>query len=1152
MDPIRRSRESVVKSGGRSERLLHQYELLLDTVELARGWRADPLHLSPNSPSALAHVERLSNSRSSSLQGRGWAHSAKGAAGSPSQENGSSAPSSSSSSSASAAAVAEVEYEWLARKTEELEGQWLCVQGGDRVTSILVAGLACWLCFWDRWQESPPGPPPESSLILTSMPETRGDSGLPPPALLKAALETVLTGLTEPAPEQAPAHDVPVPVPVRAALWGAPTAPWEADRCCSDEGWRDGADSTSVSASAFVFACACGAADATDGDAAVAGSPGSWGQRGSVGASGEGQGLAGMVEGGCSLQERAVQLQSHNTGGGTLPRAVDGGAAAAAMEEDGPAGGKEWAPLEHGAGYGAENSGSSSAVSSCNNSRSNSSMSWSRSNSVRSSTSSTSSSGKALVLVGGRSPSSCQVVKRRRRRSSSSSKEMERETEEEEGLQRRLLGNLLQGSSCRGAGVHTLADVLRHLGLAVAASRAQPASSAIALLRILDHTGAACWLAGRSPEFVACASACRAFVVTCLLELLSCVGSSSPKRLAGTYAADTRAANACAADARADNTCAAADTCAVGTCATGTCAVDTCDSGSEEPLSLSPGPNPDGCPGGAKKGAGAGEGEVFRPLQLAELAEVAAAEALWVAAGHRLQAYCEHIDSLYHLEVGPGLLAVALANVVLGMPDMWPREVLTLAAKFESLGCSVAGFRTRLQAVANAYNGGSSSSGSGSRSDGAPGGICWGAVFDNEPGGACTSVAALDRLLQLALTVQGGEPVPRILARLATSIDVALSRAPSSAERHLLANRFARTLLRPLQGCHAGSAAGNSSGDESWRPSGDHHQGGRGPWMYELAQIFLKISGQLGPLPQLEQSCQVDHIEMCARVIVDRWTQGVEGAGKPAELARTIEGMADPGAEAGWLAWKAIGCHLERSEPGHLALRAMRRKAVLATFASISEEGTCVDPGALEAFDWGLEGMLMELPKKEPQLEPEPQGEQGGQQEQQEQEGDEDVEENSVPLLMSALGPLPPGGKLQLLLAVAARMACAIFWRWPKRKQAPRFVAQALVYAHSSGMMTSGQRRWALDIGVRMWGWTMPDQQKFAARCETAEEAKEVYEEALIACWYSIASHPPLGPLVDATLRDARTPSFSSSPSPSSSSPLAHRHGKPLVNRRLF
>ncbi|GJP70036.1 hypothetical protein CLOP_g1030 [Closterium sp. NIES-67] len=202
----------------------------------------------------------------------------------------------------------------------------------------------------------------------------------------------------------------------------------------------------------------------------------------------------------------------------------------------------------------------------------------------------------------------------------------------------------------------------------------------------------------------------------------------------------------------------------------------------------------------------------------------------------------------------------------------------------------------------------------------------------------------------------------------------------------------------------------------------------------------------------------------------------------------------------GSLAWKAIGRMLERRNPNHPVLPAVWVRAVLNTHLAVNEEGTGTDVDSLELFDWSLESLLVTLPM----------GPEAAASLLQIIDSAVHLDSSVAPDSISAVEPSAPllsnATRVDVLLAIAARVACTIYWRWARRRDAPRFVAQLLTLAHGTVGMSPEQLQRALKIGERLWGWTMPSPASLQQRCETPEEAREIRESCIISAWYSTSA----------------------------------------------
>eukprot|EP00271_Cylindrocystis_brebissonii_P001797 TRINITY_DN1207_c0_g1_i2.p1 TRINITY_DN1207_c0_g1~~TRINITY_DN1207_c0_g1_i2.p1 ORF type:complete len:875 (+),score=227.10 TRINITY_DN1207_c0_g1_i2:375-2999(+) len=269
------------------------------------------------------------------------------------------------------------------------------------------------------------------------------------------------------------------------------------------------------------------------------------------------------------------------------------------------------------------------------------------------------------------------------------------------------------------------------------------------------------------------------------------------------------------------------------------------------------------------------------------------------------------------------------------------------------------------------------------------------------------------QVVPIVYVERGYESVPDRVARLFSAVTSALARAPNHAARYAYAQRFSRALLALLE------------------------QDPPHPCALLLAQSYLRISGQLGPPGTAEaDAAAAAHARLCARTISQQVLRGLppEERSRGGGLATWIERTSDPGPSVGWLAWKSIGRMLEEEEPQHEALPLMWATAVRATYKFVNREGTGLANEALELFDWGLESILVARLSLRPVASACPTAE--------------------AAVLLAALAPAPADPlpeRSGVLLAVAARMAACIYWRWGRRKETARLVAQLLKHVHDEG-----------------------------------------------------------------------------------------------------
>ncbi|CAI5513628.1 unnamed protein product, partial [Closterium sp. Naga37s-1] len=177
--------------------------------------------------------------------------------------------------------------------------------------------------------------------------------------------------------------------------------------------------------------------------------------------------------------------------------------------------------------------------------------------------------------------------------------------------------------------------------------------------------------------------------------------------------------------------------------------------------------------------------------------------------------------------------------------------------------------------------------------------------------------------------------------------------------------------------------------------------------------------------------------------------EGGEGCGDGGAAGASGQGAGGhgvAGVEGHWT-------HAGAQEPD--APRAARRvgAGVLNTHLAVNEEGTGTDVDALELFDWSLESLLVTLPAGPEAaasllkvIDCAAQWDSAAR-----FENSAARWERSATAGCSGAARLSDGTRVDVLLAIAARVACTIYWRWPRRRDAPRFVAQVLTLAHGTG-----------------------------------------------------------------------------------------------------
>lgn len=226
--------------------------------------------------------------------------------------------------------------------------------------------------------------------------------------------------------------------------------------------------------------------------------------------------------------------------------------------------------------------------------------------------------------------------------------------------------------------------------------------------------------------------------------------------------------------------------------------------------------------GGSKEGAwgvgvgqveGEGEGPVVPcPATLVELAE---ASLVWrtrhrkdVNEAQKLQV----LDGvLQRPTVGPGILALAVADEAQGLRHLSTQDLWALSDGVEDLGSFEAAFRLRLRAIAGEYE----------------------------------DLDAVVDVVRLAYLTRGIESVPLRLKRLVDTARFALTHAPSAGARRDYAMTFSACMLEPLME------------DPSY------------PFAFEVADNYVGLSGLFGPVEKgEEEEVQLRTKLMCAKIIM--------------------------------------------------------------------------------------------------------------------------------------------------------------------------------------------------------------------------------------------------------------------------------------------
>ncbi|CAI5467233.1 unnamed protein product [Closterium sp. Yama58-4] len=491
--------------------------------------------------------------------------------------------------------------------------------------------------------------------------------------------------------------------------------------------------------------------------------------------------------------------------------------------------------------------------------------------------------------------------------------------------------------------------------------------------------------------------------------------------------------------------------------------------------------------------------EAGAPYRLGELAEVLLVEST-VATNGMNPIECAHLDRLYlthgtiqgGLHLGPGILALAVALAMQSLPSLWPDDVAEVAEFLEEMGCEEAGYRARVRVLGSVY----------------------------------ATEADCKEVIRRTVRSRGVEPVRRRIQRVVGVAETALTHAPTEASRSAPPKPAARlpSIIPVIPDAEAAPII---------------------PWVRDLAEAYLRLSRHLSLDSEGVRQQHERHTDVCACIILRCLVAEVAREREEARVAAAA-GVSSPGStdaagtpegavEAALLggrggeessstvaqqeaqerrereerdaAMAALLVHLDKA-PGGTGSLAWKAIAVLNTHLAVNEEGTGTDVDALELFDWSLESLLVTLPGGPEAaasllkvIDSAAQWDSAARFEKSAARW-----ENSAVAGSCGVARLSDATRVDVLLAIAARVACTIYWRWPRRRDAPRFVAQVLTLAHGTVGMTPDQLQRALKIGERLWGWTMPSPASLQQRCETPEEAREIRESCIISAWYSTSA----------------------------------------------
>ncbi|CAI5983346.1 unnamed protein product [Closterium sp. NIES-65] len=144
----------------------------------------------------------------------------------------------------------------------------------------------------------------------------------------------------------------------------------------------------------------------------------------------------------------------------------------------------------------------------------------------------------------------------------------------------------------------------------------------------------------------------------------------------------------------------------------------------------------------------------------------------------------------------------------------------------------------------------------------------------------------------------------------------------------------------------------------------------------------------------------------------------------------------------------------------------------------LEEDGTCSSTTVSTVFDWGLAGLLQDLPPRD----------------------------DAAQSLLDILDP-EDDEWIDVSLAVAARMALPTGNWWPVQGGGgvAGFVAKLLSLIEECGEPTPQQQSRAVKVALRLWSWAMPKREQLQEQCETEEELMEVWQRSASAIWRSVA-----------------------------------------------
>eukprot|EP00271_Cylindrocystis_brebissonii_P021394 TRINITY_DN7584_c0_g1_i1.p1 TRINITY_DN7584_c0_g1~~TRINITY_DN7584_c0_g1_i1.p1 ORF type:complete len:791 (-),score=136.35 TRINITY_DN7584_c0_g1_i1:613-2883(-) len=259
------------------------------------------------------------------------------------------------------------------------------------------------------------------------------------------------------------------------------------------------------------------------------------------------------------------------------------------------------------------------------------------------------------------------------------------------------------------------------------------------------------------------------------------------------------------------------------------------------------------------------------------------------------------------------------------------------------------------------------------------------------------------------------------------------------------------------------------------------------PWAFLLTLSFVRVNAGIrgggesrsGPTGGSGDTWTNRENDVRALSALANWLAELSQEEKAETYLRfaKVEAIVDPERGVGWPVWVRIGRVVERRGKRFLTLLAcLRRKAILCTYDKFDEDGSCDDVASLEAFDWAVEGILLDLPG----------------------------ERLNGRRLLEKIKP-PEDEIADVLLTLAERMASHLYSRrFANMEESCAVIAQMLVVAEEKGpALDPSQLQRAVEVGRRVWGWAMPKMDQLRTLCESEAEAEEVMQNAVMAMWRS-------------------------------------------------